>query len=318
MILRHHWNTRPVFLVESGFEVTGHRYLYDATLGWRNIPNWKATTFGKALTINSLGMRDREYETVKPPGVRRILVLGDSYTWGYGVADDEIYTEILEAALNAPNDDPHEGVSWEVLNTGVSGWGTDQQYLYLKEEGLRFEPDIVVVAFFVYNDPTDNTMSVRYGLSKPIFLDENLTPANVPVPRPGARREVLLPGSGPVELTLALLSEIGELCAITDIPCVVMKFGLHWTKEDPAIVEWNRRFVEQIPSHSNIHFLDLDADYERRDVTVEQLVSGNDDYHWNAFGHDLTAEQLYDFLKEQGLIELIRDEEHRFPQKERR
>ena len=105
-----------MYLYEEGYQVTGHRYLYDPLLGWRNIPRWEATTFGRQLTINSKGLRDREYPFDKPGGTKRILVLGDSYVWGYGVADDEIFTVYLEERL-AGSSPP-----WEVLNSGVSGW----------------------------------------------------------------------------------------------------------------------------------------------------------------------------------------------------
>ncbi|MBT6157697.1 MAG: hypothetical protein HOL01_22490 [Planctomycetaceae bacterium] len=78
-MFHRYWSNKPIYLQEPGYERTGHRYLYDSELGWRNIPNWKAKTNGKKLTINSRGLRDREYTYVKPSGVRRILVLGDSF-----------------------------------------------------------------------------------------------------------------------------------------------------------------------------------------------------------------------------------------------
>ena len=81
--------TPPIYVQEPGSEMTGHRYLYDPLLGWRNIPNWKATTQRHKLTINSRGLRGPEHPYEKPRGTFRIMVLGDSFTWGYGVADDE-------------------------------------------------------------------------------------------------------------------------------------------------------------------------------------------------------------------------------------
>ena len=111
----------PLYIQEPGHEHTGHKYLYDSQLGWRNIPGWSATTNGQPLTINSKGLRDREYAYERAADVGRILVLGDSYAWGYGVADDEVFTEVLEAKLAA------DERRWEVINTGVSGWGTDQE-----------------------------------------------------------------------------------------------------------------------------------------------------------------------------------------------
>ena len=72
------WSGLPTYVQEEGHELTGHRYLFDETYGWQNIPNWKATTIGKPLSINSQGLRDREFDYAKPPGRKRILVLGDS------------------------------------------------------------------------------------------------------------------------------------------------------------------------------------------------------------------------------------------------
>ena len=128
----HPW--LPVYVKEPGHERTGHFYLFDATLGWRNVPNWTAKTRGQPLTINSRGLRDREYTLAKPLGVKRLLVLGDSFVWGYGVGDDDIFTEVLERRFES------ERRPWQVVNTGVSGWGTDQQYLFLKNEGLSISP----------------------------------------------------------------------------------------------------------------------------------------------------------------------------------
>ena len=157
-ILRNRTDEEVIYVQEAGHELTGHRYVYDEVIGWRNIPNWEATTFGRELTINSKGLRDREYPYEKPAGTSRILVLGDSFAWGYGVADDEIFTEILEGIL--------QGTSprWEVLNAGVSGWGTDQEYLFLVREGFKYSPNIVVLALFNLNDPVNNARSFEYGL----------------------------------------------------------------------------------------------------------------------------------------------------------
>ena len=77
--LRIQLTDEPIYLQEPGHERTGHRYLYDENLGWRNIPGWSATTNGRKLTINSKGLRDREHAYEKPKNTQRILVLGDSY-----------------------------------------------------------------------------------------------------------------------------------------------------------------------------------------------------------------------------------------------
>lgn len=283
----------PIYLEEPGHEMTGHRYRYDERLGWRNIPNWHATTWDRKLTINSRGLRDREYAYEKPASVRRILVLGDSFAWGYGVSDDEIFTERLETRLH----------HWQVINTGVSGWGTDQEYLFFKNEGIRYSPDVVVLAFFLFNDPENNVFSVQYGLSKPLFMDTRLEPANIPVPPPTSASVNTQSHADPIELTVAILLKISELCTERDCRFVVMKFGKYLELDPERMVEWEAQLLRQLAPHKEILYLDLDAEFLARGITKLDLLKGNDDGHWNAYGHQQTALILHEFLTAQKLLD---------------
>lgn len=110
--------------------------------------------------INREGMRaERDYEYAKRPGVKRIVSLGDSFTIGYEVKAEETFSSILERELNARK----AGYDVEVLNAGVSGFGNAEECLYLERELLKYDPDIVVVSFFV-NDIEDNIRSDLFGL----------------------------------------------------------------------------------------------------------------------------------------------------------
>lgn len=288
--------TVPIYVEEPGHEITGHRYLYDQMLGWRNIPNWHAETFGRRLTINSKGLRDREYAVKKPVGTTRILVLGDSFAWGYGVSDEDIFTEVLEAKLNDHNR------NYEVLNTGVSGWGTDQEYLYLKQEGLQYSPDVVLLAFFLNNDPTNNLYSIQYGLFKPVFLNENLQLANVPVPKPGEQIPMIFANSDPIDLTLSIIDAIAKACASKDCRFVVMKFGTFLRPQDPKLLEWESRLESRLAPRVDLRYLDLDEEFAAQGYTLEQLLNGNNDGHWNAFGHHKVGLILYKFLLKEKLL----------------
>ncbi|MCH8045073.1 MAG: hypothetical protein IID44_15285 [Planctomycetes bacterium] len=290
---------RPIYLYEPGHERTGHKYLYDSELGWRNIPNWKATTFGHQLTINSKGLRDREYEYDKPAGWRRILVLGDSFAWGYGVADEEIFTEVLEDRFE------REGTKWQVINAGVSGWGTDQQLLYLQSEGLKYQPDVVVLAFYVGNDLTNNTQSIQYGLNKPLFLDLDLQLANVPVPKPPTDRTKLKRARvSAVRLTVRIIQEMEKECAAAGARLVVMKFGLFQVPDNSSARALDSSFTKRLEEHQGKSlFLDLDARFRDQAITKEELVEGNHDGHWNAHGHRVVADMLHEFLVKEKLAE---------------
>ena len=107
--------------------------------------------------INQQGMRDdRDFDYEKPPGVRRIVSLGDSFTIGYEVDVDQSFSMVLEKQLR------DSGHQVQVLNAGVSGFSNAEEALYLERELLKYEPDVVVLSYFI-NDLTDN---VRTGLFK--------------------------------------------------------------------------------------------------------------------------------------------------------
>ena len=299
----------PLYLAEPGHEKTGHRYLYDKTLGWRNIPNWTATTNGRPLTINANGLRaSRDYEYEKPAGAKRILVLGDSYAWGYGVADDELFTELLEQSLNAKAPEESATSTWEVINSGVSGWGTDQQLLYLKQEGLRYQPDIVVVAFFLGNDLDNNVAASQYGLNKPVFTDRFLSLGNVPVPRPGqsvdpyvARKVSALDSA---THTASLLASIATTCEQNDCEVVLMKFGLFLAPTQDYALGVQRAFQDALTAAQiDLHYLDLDKVFADRGHDMRRLTTGNDDGHWNAFGHGEVAKILDSYLRKEQLAD---------------
>ena len=279
----------PIYVEEPTHEVTGYRYLFDEELGWRNIPNWTASTSGRRLTINSKGLRDHEYPYEKPPGKKRVLVLGDSYTWGYGVENDAIFTEVLERLLEK------DGKPWEVLNSGVSGYGTDQEYLWFKREGVKYQPDLVVVAFFVLNDPNNNIGSIQYSLGKPVFLDTNLTRIQPPVLNPGKMREEV-PGLSPLDMSVSLLRAIQRACAKIGARLLVMKFGFHGTPPDAGNAAFDSAFKAGVTAISDTLYFDLDAECENRNLSFYKMIEGNDDGHWNAYGHKLVGEMLHDFL----------------------
>lgn len=156
---------------------------YDPLLGWINQPlKDEGVHFEFApkrffhVRHNSLGLRGKETSYEKPLGVRRILFVGDSFFWGYGVSDSEVLTEVLQKKLPP---------SVEVLNGGTTGYGTDQEFLWLKHEGLKYRPDIVIFGFSAANDLDEIASSVSYYYPKPIFMLEGdkLVLKNVPVPR---------------------------------------------------------------------------------------------------------------------------------------
>jgi lysophospholipase L1-like esterase len=102
--------------------------------------------FETPIRINSLGYRDDEFDVAKG-GRFRILVIGDSFTFGYGCTGDEAYPNVMEARLNGA------GGRFEVINAGFAACNyPDTYYLYLKERGLALDPDLIIVGLFAGND----------------------------------------------------------------------------------------------------------------------------------------------------------------------
>lgn len=105
------------------------------------------------IRINRQGLRaDREYAPAPAADTKRLLVMGDSFTFGIGVPVEQTYAARLEALLNDNTTDSR----FEVINTGfASGNCALPQFLYLKNRGLAFSPQVVVVGFYADNDLRD-------------------------------------------------------------------------------------------------------------------------------------------------------------------
>ena len=112
---------------------------------------YQTSEFRTSLKFNSWGLRDKEYSLQKSKNMFRILILGDSYTEALQVNLSNIYTELLEEKLNKISN-----ISFEVINSGVSGFGTADELKYLETKGLNLNPDMIILQFTLGNDVIDN------------------------------------------------------------------------------------------------------------------------------------------------------------------
>jgi lysophospholipase L1-like esterase len=158
---------------------------HDPLLGWRKKPGAHALFERREYTIevaiNSQGLRDREREYHAAPRTFRVLALGDSFVEAYSVPLEASVTQVLEASLDRP------GCRAEVINGGTAAYSTDQEYLFYRQEGARYSPDVVVL-FFYFNDVLFNSLPVHFGTPKPLLVGQGgeLGVENAPVPRPPA------------------------------------------------------------------------------------------------------------------------------------
>jgi hypothetical protein len=135
--------------------------------GWLHHPGLEAPWFDDhgeySLTVkmNSRGLRDVEHDYAKPPGVFRILLLGDSYMEGMQVRAEEIFPRVLEKAL------ANRGRRVEVINASAAEWGTDNELVWLREEGWKYSPDLVLLAFTTANDVRNNSVDLNLRVPSP-------------------------------------------------------------------------------------------------------------------------------------------------------
>jgi len=167
-----------IFLLLSGiFELTlriffpepWSYYRVSEDFSWGLIPDVK--TVGEVegrlinININSKGLRDSEYSYEKPPGMHRILVIGDSTTEGTGVQKEEIYSEQLENMLSK---------NYEVITVGVKAFGTAQELAFLKKEGLKYNPDLIIIGFNTEVELTRNTVNNLYTLKDDKIIENKI------------------------------------------------------------------------------------------------------------------------------------------------
>ena len=119
-------------------------YQPDPALYWRLKPNQNCyTKIGRRpVHINSQGTRGAEFSPQKPTGTLRVLSLGDSRTFGWGLSESETYTARLQRLLQQQ---VGSGRTVEAINTGVNAWSYPQMLVYFRETGLRYQPDFVII-----------------------------------------------------------------------------------------------------------------------------------------------------------------------------
>lgn len=122
-----------------------------------NVVTWSSPEFTETSHVNARGLRGAALAP-KGPGTRRILAVGDSFTFGHGVQDDEAYPAVAERVLRA------RGRDVQVLNAGVPGYNTDQAYTWMLRDGLVLAPDVVLVGIHC-SDVSDNYESSLYDVA---------------------------------------------------------------------------------------------------------------------------------------------------------
>jgi GDSL-like Lipase/Acylhydrolase family len=136
--------------------------VFSETCGWTLRPGFQGLLHDVPTTVGAHGYRGHDHRGPRRPGRARIVMLGDSITFGSRVRDAETFAALVESRSER----------YEVLNLAVEGYGTDQELLQLEHFGLRYQPDVVVLNFAVTNDVWNNRCWCNQpggGMPKPYF-----------------------------------------------------------------------------------------------------------------------------------------------------
>ncbi len=305
----------------------------DERLGYRLVPNYEmrhqTSDFDNLIKINSEGLRDYEHPRDKDPDVFRILVLGDSFTFGVGVNVEDSYPKLLETLLN--QNPIGEGKKYDVINAGIEGYGTEQEYRYLEKLWNRYKPDLVLVG--LYSNDIDDVMKgiptagSRFKLIRKFYFFSYLRVLQISL---GTMFKDIRTGFLQIyedhytpELENALQKTKEWLIKMRDFSYS------HDAKTSIVIIpscfeidqfEWETKGFERFYSdeffNSNMtRFSEIFTEFgEMKDIPTLSLLPifrnsnkirplyFNNDIHWNTEGHKLAAESIYKFLEEKGLI----------------
>ncbi len=150
-----------LLIAEAALRAAGYSspvfYSVDESRGYALSPNmrgWYRKEGETYITINSDGLRDEEHQIQKPVGTARIAVIGDSYSEALQVNLNETFWKVMQEKLSGCG--AFDGKKIEIINFGISGYGTAQEFLTLKEKVWKYSPDIVLLAITTNNDITDN------------------------------------------------------------------------------------------------------------------------------------------------------------------
>lgn len=273
------------------------------------------------VKINSRNMRDKEYPYQKLAGVRRIVVVGDSFVFGWGVEVDETVTELLETKYL-------KGV--EILNMGVSGYCANQEVERLKTEGVRFEPGLVL--FFTLGYPSicpsefqfdgdkmfwgsvhwpRNTLRerIRSFLGKNVYLYwlfergyslfTKLWIGESRLPRSHAASPSVIVNEG-----LKVLSDLRDVAGEKNFIPIVLYIPEKAELRDgiDSTTEHALKLLEDYCRKEKWGFLDLTVPLKQYWRSEKKLPYFRYDDHWNVDGHRAVAQAVANYLKNKNFL----------------
>lgn len=310
------WHRKWVSRHQNGIEIYYKFDIYDRSKGWISKPNLRNMPVfeDKILNTNSSGLRGaKDYSYGKHPTNMRIVILGDSFTFGDGVSDTETYSYYLQQMIPTV----------EVINMGVHGYGHDQMLILFMEEGLKYQPDIVILGF-VYADTYRNVLRFRdYAKPKFVFDNGELKVTNSPVPSPEdvLKWDWVRPRVYDIwsiiafglespfgwhkeerdRLTEHILDQMVEtIDKIDGIPIIVYLPQQDEIYDPSEVLEDEKFLFSYCQTNDKVHCFSSCPYFAEK---IRQGESFKSKGHWNPIGHLTVAEAINDYLVTNNFID---------------
>ena len=255
--------------------------------------------------VNAKGYRDLERTVPKPPGVRRVVCLGDSFTWGVSVLFDDAWPQRVERALSRERGEP-----WEAVNLAEPGLNAVQEASRLDSEGFAYGPDAVVVAYVLNDSEDDQAAEARRAAdwveeqrsgASPSLLDRSalarLVRARVRATVENRRRvegfrSMYADDYAGWTAARRALKAMGGMCRERGVPLVVAIFPLFGNRLDEGypFADVHAR-VAAAAGEAGARVVDLLPHYRGLDGNL-LVVDGADDEHPNEIAHRIAARAI--------------------------
>ncbi|MBU0678102.1 MAG: SGNH/GDSL hydrolase family protein [Verrucomicrobia bacterium] len=267
-------------------------------------------------SINNMGTRGSDILPSEKSGLSRMLVLGDSFTFGEGVKDEDTFSIRLERLLNDDGARP-----WEVINCGVSSYNTSDEVTYLKNRWIGLKPDVVLIVFVIndaYDDSVFGPLHKGYveGVSRISNRGDMMGSralgwmynryTRIKTGRSTAKiyksqftDNPLIPGHNWDDCKTSL-REAKELSEQQGFRLALVVFPELYLLDDRYPFSGIRDIVTRECEETGIPVLDLFNTFEGRNAA--DLWVHPTDHHPNEKAHALAADAIFDFLSAQKLV----------------
>ena len=288
----------------ENFSQDGYRgYLHRSSdipgLDYELAPNMNLDTRLGHMVTNSFGMRDAEPLPTDLPGLIRFITIGDSLTFGYGVASEETYSNVLEGLLRASP--LVNGQPVEVLNMGVSGYSSADEALAVEHKVLDWDPDLIIIGY-VQNDPEIDPVQPLHNYFAEDELWRHFHTTRLIAMAVRNWNETWIGDGDYIKYLHApdqrkwksvekAFDKIGQLVSERSIPVIVLIFPVV-PKEQWGIYEhqYMHDQITEVALKSKLDVLDIYEvfrPYDPRDLKVSE-----DDGHPSPLGHRIVAEAI--------------------------